>query len=120
MINTPHSLPQYHANKLITHIGSGAHHMTRGMWGGEGEEENEIRCVYRKGNIQCPPKVGAYLFCLGGASSHGYLKQRAMASAAAVASSRREALATPIPVRSHTMVWKFMRLSSLPWASSAW
>ena len=43
-----------------------------------------------------------------------------MASAAAVASSSRDALATSIAVRSQTMVWKFMRHSSLPWASSAW
>ena len=52
--------------------------------------------------------------------SHTYLKQRAMASAAAVASSSSEALATSMAVRSHTMVWKLVRHSSRPWASSAW
>jgi hypothetical protein len=36
-----------------------------------------------------------------------------MASAAAVASSSSEALLICMPVRSHTMVWKFSRLSSL-------
>jgi hypothetical protein len=36
-----------------------------------------------------------------------------MASAAAVASSSREALEICMPVRSHTMVWKLSRDSSL-------
>lgn len=49
-----------------------------------------------------------------------HLKQRLSASAAAVPSSRREALATSMPVRSATMVWKFKRLSSRPWAISGW
>ena len=44
----------------------------------------------------------------------------ATASAAAVASSSREALAIGMPVRSHTMVWKFSSASSRPCASSAW
>jgi hypothetical protein len=43
-----------------------------------------------------------------------------MASAAAVASSRREALATGRPVRSATMVWKLRRASRRPWAISGW
>lgn len=36
-----------------------------------------------------------------------------MASAAAVASSSREELASFMPVRSHTIVWKFSSASSL-------
>ncbi len=40
------------------------------------------------------------------------------ASAAAVPSSSREALATGSPVREATMVWKFMSISSRPWAIS--
>jgi hypothetical protein len=46
--------------------------------------------------------------------------QSVMASAAAVASSRSDALATSRPVRSQTMVWKVSRASSRPWAISAW
>ncbi len=45
---------------------------------------------------------------------------RYIASAAAVASSRREALATGRPVRSATTVWKFSSASSRPCAISAW
>ncbi len=41
-----------------------------------------------------------------------------MASAAAVASSRSEALAISSPVRSLTMVWKFSSASSRPWLIS--
>ena len=37
--------------------------------------------------------------------SERYLKQRAMASAAAVASSNSDALAMSIPVKSLTIVW---------------
>ena len=37
-----------------------------------------------------------------------------MASAAAVASSKREELDMGMPVKSHTMVWKFSRDSNLP------
>ena len=43
-----------------------------------------------------------------------------IASAAAVASSRSEALATSSPVRSLTMVWKFNSASSRPWLISGW
>ncbi len=43
-----------------------------------------------------------------------------MASAAAVASSRREALATGMAVSSETMVWKLRSASRRPWAISAW
>jgi hypothetical protein len=43
-----------------------------------------------------------------------------IASAAAVASSRREAFATSRPVRSQTIVWKFRSASSRPWAISGW
>ena len=43
-----------------------------------------------------------------------------MASAAAVPSSSNDALATSIPVRSNTMVWKFNKASNLPCAISAW
>ena len=43
-----------------------------------------------------------------------------MASAAAVASSSIEALAIGMPVRSHTMVWKFTSASMRPWLISAW
>jgi hypothetical protein len=42
------------------------------------------------------------------------------ASAAAVASSSRDALAMSKPVRSHTIVWKLRSASSLPWEISAW
>jgi hypothetical protein len=42
-----------------------------------------------------------------------------IASAAAVASSSSEALATGSPVRSHTIVWKFSIPSSRPCAISA-
>ena len=48
------------------------------------------------------------------------LKSMVMASAAAVASSSKLALANSMPVRSHTMVWKFIRASNRPWAISAW
>ena len=44
----------------------------------------------------------------------------AIASAAAVASSSSEALASGRPVRSATMVWKLSSASSRPWAISAW
>ena len=43
-----------------------------------------------------------------------------MASAAAVASSSREALAIGSPVRSATMVWKFSSASSRPCEISGW
>ncbi len=43
-----------------------------------------------------------------------------MASAAAVPSSSIEALATSIPVRSLTMVWKFSSASRRPWLISGW
>jgi hypothetical protein len=43
-----------------------------------------------------------------------------IASAAAVASSRSDALASGSPVRSATMVWKLMSASSRPCAISAW
>ena len=43
-----------------------------------------------------------------------------MASAAAVASSNKEALAIGSPVKSQTMVWKFNKLSKRPCAISAW
>ena len=46
--------------------------------------------------------------------------QSAIASAAAVASSRRLAFATSSPVRSQTMVWKFSNASSRPWLISGW
>ena len=44
----------------------------------------------------------------------------AIASAAAVASSSREALAICMPVSSQIIVWKFSSASSRPWAISAW
>jgi hypothetical protein len=44
----------------------------------------------------------------------------AMASAAAVASSKSEAFAISIPVRSMTICWKFKSASSRPWLTSAW
>ena len=47
-------------------------------------------------------------------------KSMAMASAALVPSSKRDALATSIPVRSNTMVWKLSNASRRPWAISAW
>ena len=43
-----------------------------------------------------------------------------IASAAAVASSSREAPATGRPVRSATVVWKVSSASSLPWLISGW
>ena len=43
-----------------------------------------------------------------------------IASAAAVASSRSEALAISMAVRPVIMVWKFKRASSLPCEISAW
>ena len=43
-----------------------------------------------------------------------------IASAAAVASSSIEALATSMPVRSEIMVWKFSNASSRPWLISGW
>jgi hypothetical protein len=43
-----------------------------------------------------------------------------MASAAAVASSSRLALATGRAVRSETTVWKFSSASSRPWEISGW
>ena len=45
---------------------------------------------------------------------------RVMASAAAVASSRSEALARLIPVRSAIIVWKFKSASRRPWEISGW
>jgi hypothetical protein len=48
------------------------------------------------------------------------LKARVMASAAAVPSSSREALAISIPVRSVTRVWKLSSASSRPWEISGW
>ncbi len=45
---------------------------------------------------------------------------RLIASAAAVASSSSEALATSSPVRSDTTVWKLSSASSRPWEISAW
>jgi hypothetical protein len=44
----------------------------------------------------------------------------AIASAAAVASSSNEALATSRPVRSQIMVWKLNSASSRPWLISGW
>ena len=44
----------------------------------------------------------------------------AMASAAAVASSNSDALANSMPVRSHTMCWKFSKASRRPCDISAW
>ena len=44
----------------------------------------------------------------------------AMASAADVPSSNKDALATSMPVKSMTMVWKFSKASRRPWAISAW
>ena len=43
-----------------------------------------------------------------------------IASAAAVPSSSREALAVGSPVRSPTTVWKLIRASSRPWLISGW
>jgi hypothetical protein len=43
-----------------------------------------------------------------------------MASAAAVPSSRSDALARSMPVRSATIVWKFSSASSRPWLISGW
>jgi hypothetical protein len=43
-----------------------------------------------------------------------------IASAAAVASSSRDAPATANPVRSVIIVWKFSRASSRPWEISGW
>ena len=43
-----------------------------------------------------------------------------IASAAAVASSRSEALAVGSPVRSPTIVWKFSSASRRPWEISGW
>lgn len=59
--------------------------------------------------------------CRGGTrpwASH--LWHSCIASAAAVASSSREALAISKPVMSDTMVWKLSKLSSLPWDTSGW
>ena len=47
-------------------------------------------------------------------------RARVIASAAAVPSSSREALAVGSPVRSATMVWKFSSASSRPWEISGW
>ena len=44
----------------------------------------------------------------------------AIASAAAVPSSNKEALAISIPVNSITIVWKFKMASKRPCAISAW
>jgi hypothetical protein len=43
-----------------------------------------------------------------------------IASAAAVASSSREALAISRPVSSVTIVWKFSSASRRPWLISGW
>ena len=43
-----------------------------------------------------------------------------IASAAAVPSSRSDAFASSIPVRSLTIVWKLRRASSRPWEISGW
>ena len=43
-----------------------------------------------------------------------------IASAAAVPSSSREALAVGSPARSLTIVWKFSSASSRPWEISGW
>jgi hypothetical protein len=43
-----------------------------------------------------------------------------IASAAAVASSSSEALATSRPVRSQIIVWKFSSASRRPWLISGW
>jgi hypothetical protein len=48
------------------------------------------------------------------------LRISSTASATAVASSSRDALATGSPVRSWTMVWKFSSASSRPWEISGW
>ena len=45
---------------------------------------------------------------------------RVTASATAVLSSSRDALAVSSPVRSLTMVWKFRRASRRPWLISGW
>ena len=47
-------------------------------------------------------------------------RHMAMASAAAVDSSSSEALASSMPVRSQTIVWKFSSASSRPWEISGW
>ena len=47
-------------------------------------------------------------------------RMRSTASATAVASSRRDALATGSAVRSWTMVWKFSSASRRPWEISGW
>ena len=47
-------------------------------------------------------------------------RMSATASATAVASSRRDALAVGSPVRSATMVWKLSSASSRPWLISGW
>ncbi len=44
----------------------------------------------------------------------------AIASAAAVPSSSTDALASSIPVRSATIVWKLSSASSRPWLISGW
>jgi len=46
--------------------------------------------------------------------------QSIIASAAAVPSSSREALAISKPVSSQTMVWKLSNASRRPWEISAW
>ncbi|MNF35436.1 hypothetical protein D3C84_163050 [compost metagenome] len=46
--------------------------------------------------------------------------QKVMASAAAVASSSKEALAIDRPVRSMIRVWKFSSASRRPWEISGW
>ena len=45
---------------------------------------------------------------------------KVIASAAAVASSRSDALASSVPVRSVTIVWKFSSASRRPWEISGW
>ena len=48
------------------------------------------------------------------------MKSMVMASAAAVASSSKLALANSMPVKSQTMVWKFNKASRRPWLISGW
>ncbi len=47
-------------------------------------------------------------------------RSRVIASAAAVASSSMEALATGRPVRSQIIVWKLSSASNRPWEISGW
>ncbi len=54
------------------------------------------------------------------AGAFDWRRARAMASAAAVASSSIDAPATGSPVRSSTMVWNRSSTSSRPWEISGW